>query len=100
MLSHNSKTISGQAKAIAEELLEKAENVGLQADLHCISSTEKKVCYCLALSFIYVSLHSLYCGEFVPKLHCTGFNSNLYVNMFQYLNRLPICICIYVTVNL
>ena len=41
LLLYGSQT--GQAQAIAEELAEKAGQAGLQADLHCLSSTEKKV---------------------------------------------------------
>ena len=36
-------TQTGQAKAIAEEIAETAPNHGLEAEVHCISLTEKKV---------------------------------------------------------
>ena len=41
LLLYGSQT--GQAKAIAEEIAEKADNFNLHADLHCFSETEKKV---------------------------------------------------------
>lgn len=41
LLLYGSQT--GQAKAIAEEILEKSETNGFCADLHCLSLTEKKV---------------------------------------------------------
>ena len=34
---------TGQAKAIAEEVADKAVKHGLHADIHCVSNTEKKV---------------------------------------------------------
>ena len=36
-------TQTGQAKAITEEIAETAPNHGLEAEVHCISLTEKKV---------------------------------------------------------
>ncbi|XP_050406331.1 methionine synthase reductase [Patella vulgata] len=39
LLLYGSQT--GQAKAIAEEIADKAENHGLHADIHCMSQTEK-----------------------------------------------------------
>ena len=36
-------TQTGQAKAVAEEIAETAPNHGLEAEVHCISLTEKKV---------------------------------------------------------
>ena len=44
LLLYGSQT--GQAKAIAEEIAEKAETFQLHADLHCFSQTEKKVSDC------------------------------------------------------
>lgn len=41
LLLYGSQT--GQAKAISEEIVEKAEKFNLTADLHCLSQTEKKV---------------------------------------------------------
>ena len=41
LLVYGSQT--GQAKAISEEIAEKAEHHGLNADIHCLSMTEKKV---------------------------------------------------------
>ncbi|XP_071156703.1 methionine synthase reductase-like isoform X2 [Mytilus edulis] len=40
LLLYGSQT--GQAKAISEEIVEKAEKFNLTADLHCLSQTEKK----------------------------------------------------------
>ncbi|KAH3826136.1 hypothetical protein DPMN_128029 [Dreissena polymorpha] len=40
LLLYGSQT--GQAKAIAEDIAEKAEAKGLHADIHCLSQTEKK----------------------------------------------------------
>ncbi|KAK3579904.1 hypothetical protein CHS0354_031423 [Potamilus streckersoni] len=40
LLLYGSQT--GQAKAIAEEIAEKAEQHGLRADIHCLSQTERK----------------------------------------------------------
>lgn len=40
LLLYGSQT--GQAKAISEEIAEKAEQFNLKADLHCLSQTEKK----------------------------------------------------------
>ena len=34
---------TGQAKAIAEEIAENAPNHGLEAEIHCLSLTEKRV---------------------------------------------------------
>ena len=50
LLVYSSQT--GQAQAIAEEIAEKAPDHGLQADLHCISQTEKKVVHSSSLSNI------------------------------------------------
>ena len=41
LLLYGSQT--GQAKAIAEEISEKAVEKNLHADIHCLSMTEKKV---------------------------------------------------------
>ena len=41
LLLYGSQT--GQAKAIAEEIAEQAEQHNLHADTHCLSLTEKKV---------------------------------------------------------
>lgn len=41
LLLYGSQT--GQAKAIAEEIAEKAGDNNLHADIHCLSLTEKKV---------------------------------------------------------
>lgn len=40
LLLYGSQT--GQAKAISEEIVERADNFNLKADLHCLSQTEKK----------------------------------------------------------
>jgi len=42
LLLYGSQT--GQAKAIAEEIAERSTAEGLAPDLHCLSTTEKKVC--------------------------------------------------------
>ena len=54
LLVYSSQT--GQAQAIAEEIAEKAPDHGLQADLHCISQTEKKVVHSSSLSMCLVLL--------------------------------------------
>ena len=41
LLLYGSQT--GQAQAIAEEFSEKATQAGLSPELHCLSTTEKKV---------------------------------------------------------
>ena len=41
LLLYGSQT--GQAKAISEEIAEKADHFNMKADLHCLSQTEKKV---------------------------------------------------------
>lgn len=41
LLLYGSQT--GQAKAISEEICERAEKEGLHAEIHCLSQTEKKV---------------------------------------------------------
>ena len=41
LLLYGSQT--GQAKAICEEIAERAPEHGLHADLHCLSQTEKRV---------------------------------------------------------
>lgn len=41
LLLYGSQT--GQAKAIAEEIAEKAESHNLHADIYCLGLTEKKV---------------------------------------------------------
>lgn len=43
LLVYGSQT--GQAQAICEEIRDRAVERGFQPDIHCLSQTEKKVCY-------------------------------------------------------